>query len=199
VNVRLTERFSDALVYARELHAGQYRKETGIPYMAHLMSAAALVLEAGGDEDEAIAALLHDAVEDQGGRKTLAEIHSLFGEKVADIVAACSDAFTNPKPPWEQRKSETIAALRQALPGVRRVSLADKLHNARSIVADLHQVGPAIWDRFKMGKQGTLWYYRSLAGVFKQTGDDFMTAEFVRVVTQMEQLADQAANQTGEL
>lgn len=144
----LGPRFREALTYASELHECQPRKGTEIPYLAHLLSVAALVLEDGGDEDEAIAALLHDAVEDQGGKPTLDAIRSRFGERVAHIVEACSDTDTWPKPPWRERKERYIEYLEAACPGVLRVSLADKLHNARAIVLDYRQMGDPLWSKF---------------------------------------------------
>ena len=155
----LSSHFTEALVYATQLHAGQVRKGTQIPYVAHLLGVTALVLEAGGDEDEAIAALLHDAVEDQGGWETLTEIQKRFGDRVADIVEGCSDAYTQPKPPWRERKESYLAHLIDASQEVRRVSLADKLHNARSIYRDLQEYGTDIFEKFKGGKSGTLWYF----------------------------------------
>ena len=125
----LTDRFDRAFAFARHLHRDQFRKGTAIPYTAHLLAVAALVLEDGGDEDQAVAALLHDAVEDHGGLGRLEEIRQLFGERVAEIVEGCSDSFTIPKPPWRERKERYIEHLRHADAGVRRVSLADKLHN----------------------------------------------------------------------
>ena len=129
--------FDDALVFASRLHAGQLRKGTPVPYVAHLLAVTATVLEHGGDEDEAIAALLHDAVEDQGGAATRAKIRRRFGENVAAIVDGCTDADTIPKPPWQQRKEAYLAHLvGETSPSVRLVSSADKLHNVRSIIAD---------------------------------------------------------------
>ncbi|MBD2297915.1 HD domain-containing protein [Nostoc sp. FACHB-190] len=133
---KLTSRFESALVYASRLHATQLRKGSNTPYISHLLSVAALVLEDGGDEDEAIAALLHDAIEDQGGEKTRAEIRQLFGDRVVNIVNGCTDAEVMPKPPWQQRKQAYIEKMRSASPEVRRVSQADKLHNIRSTIAD---------------------------------------------------------------
>lgn len=185
----LSSRFEEALVYATRLHSKQVRKGTSTPYIAHLLGVTALVLESGGDEDQAIAALLHDAVEDQGGYKTLGEIRFKFGKHVAEIVVGCTDAFRSPKPPWKQRKEEYIERLRSEPPEVRLVSLADKLHNARSILVDLRKDGEATWKKFNGGKQGTLWYYRSLVQVFQETGSDDMTEELVRAVTEMEELA----------
>jgi (p)ppGpp synthase/HD superfamily hydrolase len=142
----LTKRFEEALVYAARLHLYQKRKGTQVPYISHLMSVAALVLEDGGDEDEAVAGLLHDAAEDQGGQSTLDEVRRRFGDKVAYIVKSCSDAFESPKPPWRERKEGYLEHLRSAPPEVRRVSLADKIHNARSILISLKKDGSKVWD-----------------------------------------------------
>lgn len=186
--VSLTARFEKALQYAASLHATQERKGTQIPYMAHLMSVAALVLEDGGDEDEAIAALLHDAVEDQGGQPTLEQIRRSFGDRVARIVDGCTDSEPTPEPPWRQRKEEYLAHIRDAPSDVRRVSSADKLHNARAILADFRRVGDALWERFNTDKEGTLWYYRSLVTAFQGAGPGFIVEELNRVVTEIERL-----------
>ena len=135
--VRLTDRFKKALEYATVVHGGQPRKGTSVPYVSHLLAVCALVLEDGGDEDEAIAALLHDAVEDCGGQPRLEDIRWQFGDRVGDIVRACSDTDKTPKPLWKERKTQYIAHARQASPEARRVSCADKLHNARSILQRL--------------------------------------------------------------
>lgn len=185
----LTNRFEEALVYAARLHKKQTRKGSGIPYIAHLLGVTSLVLENKGGEDEAIAALLHDAVEDQGGRATLVEIRQRFGERVASIVDGLTDSYQTPKPPWRKRKEEYIYHLRQASPEVRLVSLADKVNNARSILHDHAQVGDMVWDRFRGGLMGTLWYYRSLLDVFLATGNDPLTREFKQLVLEMERLA----------
>ena len=185
----LTRRFQEALVYAASLHAGQTRKGSDTPYIAHLLGVAALVLEDGGDEDEAIAALLHDAVEDQGGQATLEVIRERFGERVACIVEACSDSDTIPKPPWRARKEAYIARIRDEGEGVRRVSLADKLHNARAVLADFRCVGDKVWARFNGGKDGTLWYYQELAKAFRDVGPHVMAEELDRVVTELNHLA----------
>jgi (p)ppGpp synthase/HD superfamily hydrolase len=187
----LTERFHKALVFAAELHADQRRKGDGrTPYVAHLLSVCAIVLESGGDEDEAIAALLHDAVEDQGGSPTRELIHSTFGERVAAIVDACSDTDQTPKPPWRQRKEAYLAHLPTATPSARLVSAADKLHNARSILHDYRAVGEAIWDRFRGGKEGSLWYYRSIVTIYSQVGPSGLAGQLERVVTKIEALAE---------
>jgi (p)ppGpp synthase/HD superfamily hydrolase len=186
---RLTSRFEEAFIYASRLHAKQNRKGTKIPYIAHLLGVTALVLENGGDEDEAVAALLHDAVEDQGGLRTLQEIRRRFGDRVADIVDGLTDTYSFPKPPWRERKITYIDHLRSASPEVRRVSLADKLHNARAILFTLQSEGEKTWGRFHGGKSGTLWYYRTLVSVFQESGSDFLTSELARVVSHIERLA----------
>jgi (p)ppGpp synthase/HD superfamily hydrolase len=188
----LTGLFEEALIYATRLHSRQRRKWESTPYISHLLGVASLVLEDGGDEQEAIAALLHDAVEDQGGLATLEEIRHRFGDRVASIVEACSDSFTDPKPPWRQRKEAYVARMRQAAPEVRRVSLADKLHNGRATLATLHREGEGTWARFRGGKEGTLWYYRALAEVFLQDNVDFMALELAKVVQRMEAEAEKA-------
>ncbi|MEH2384086.1 MAG: HD domain-containing protein [Nostoc sp.] len=182
---KLTERFEAALVYATRLHASQTRKISGIPYVAHLLSVAALVLEARGTEEEAIAALLHDSIEDQGGKSTREEIRQRFGEIVLAIVDGCTEWDTPPKPPWLERKQRYLENLRDALPSVRLVSLADKLHNARSLLADWQQHGDVIWADFSAGKEKTLWFYQSLVQVYQETGSDWMTKELKRVVSQL--------------
>jgi (p)ppGpp synthase/HD superfamily hydrolase len=182
----LTHRFEQALVYASRLHRKQIRKGSNVPYISHLLSVTALVLEDGGDEDEAIAALLHDAVEDQGGQATREVIFDMFGERVVEIVDGCTDADTIPKPPWLERKQQYIDNLRGASASIRKVSLADKLHNARSILRDLSQNGEATWGKFKGGKQGTLWYYQTLLELFLETdADSWMVQELNRIVEQL--------------
>jgi (p)ppGpp synthase/HD superfamily hydrolase len=185
----LTPRFTEAFAYAAALHARQVRKGARVPYLSHLMSVAALVLEDGGDEDEAIAGLLHDAVEDQGGMPTLEEIRRRFGERVARIVLGCTDSDTEPKPPWRGRKELYLAHLPQAEADVRRVSSADKLHNARSILTDYRVVGEAVWSRFTGGKDGTLWYYRSLINAFRAAGGGRLVEELDLTVGEIERLA----------
>ena len=162
----LTERFDDAFCYAHRLHRAQIRKGTPIPYISHLMIVAALVVEHGGNEDQAIAGLLHDAVEDQGGAETLAEIKTMFGDDVAAIVADCTDAWTEAKPPWKQRKEAYIAALPGKPAQSLLVSLADKTHNSEAILFDYRVLGDALWDRFSGGADGTRWYYGALAESF---------------------------------
>ena len=164
----LTSTFEKALTYAHRAHAGQVRKGSGVPYISHLLAVAALVLEAGGSEIEAIGALLHDAVEDQGGRERLDEIQKEFGPEVAAIVEGCSDAFESPKPEWWERKRKYLAHLPEASPSVIKVSVADKLHNARTFLADYREIGEALWSRFKTGKEGMLWYYQEIIQVYRK-------------------------------
>ncbi len=183
----LTTRFEDALKLALRLHARQTRKGKNVPYIAHLLSVSALVLEAGGDEDQAIAALLHDAVEDQGGLETLAMIREIFGERIATIVDGCTDAYTIPKPPWKERKEAYVAHLNKASSDVRLVSMADKLHNARCLLSDLYAQGDLAFDKFNGGKDGTLWYYRALVEAFREGAPSLWVEELDRVVTAIEQ------------
>lgn len=196
----LSELFGQALLFAFELHNQQQRKGNQTPYIAHLLGVTSLVLEDGGDEDEAIAALLHDAPEDQGGLEILQEICRRFGENVADIVDGCTDTYETPKPRWRQRKEQYLAHLRTASPSIRRVSLADKLHNARTILVDLRSQGAQVWLRFNGGEAGSLWYYRSLVQIFQElSSSDLepspMVALLDEVVTQIEQLANREDRQ----
>lgn len=196
--VMLTPRLAEALAYAIALHRTQARKGTGIPYVAHLLAVCALVLEHGGSETQAIAALLHDAVEDQGGEPTRREIECRFGPKVAEIVAACSDTDEYPKPPWRRRKERYIREVRTAAPTVRLVSAADKLHNARAILNDYRVLGESLWQRFNAGPADILWYYRSLAQAFD--GDDLpsvLVAELRRTVDAIDTLVNHAAAREG--
>jgi (p)ppGpp synthase/HD superfamily hydrolase len=188
----LSERFFAGLDYAARLHAAQTRKGTGVPYVSHLLAVSSLVLEHGGDEDEAIAALLHDAVEDQGGAATAAEIRRRFGDRVADIVEGCSDTDVTPKPPWRPRKEAHLAHLRQAPPSVLLVAAADKLHNARSILVEYRTAGDAVWQRFKGGRDGTLWYFTSVVDVLKGRTEVTLLAELERVVADLEGIASGA-------
>ncbi len=172
----LGDRFCTAFALAFRLHRGQDRKRAedeqdgpGIPYLAHLMSVAALVLEHGGDEDEAIAGLLHDGPEDQGGQQTLDDIRRQFGHRVADVVEACSDTFETPKPNWRSRKERYLDHLRKTTsPSVFLVSMADKVHNLRSILEDYRHIGDRLWERFTGRRDGTLWYYGELLKVYQQ-------------------------------
>ncbi|NET05941.1 MAG: bifunctional (p)ppGpp synthetase/guanosine-3',5'-bis(diphosphate) 3'-pyrophosphohydrolase [Symploca sp. SIO2B6] len=179
---KLTARFEQALVYTTRLHAQQIRKVSGVPYISHLLAVTALVLEAGGSEDEAIAALLHDAIEDQGGATTREEIRQRFGEKVVAIIDGCTESDTIPKPPWRERKLRYLQQLIYASPFVRLVSLADKLHNARSLLAQWQDRGDEIWNKFNGGKEGTLWFYQNLVQVYRSNGSNFMLEELERVI-----------------
>lgn len=185
----LSYRFNDAFLYAAELHVNQFRKGTNIPYIAHLMAVCSLALEHGATENEAIAALLHDAVEDQGGAATREEIRRRFGNEVAAIVDGCTDADGTPKPPWKERKQRYLDHLPHASASVRLVSICDKLHNARSILNDYRIHGEAVWERFQGGKEGTLWYYRSLVDIFQRLGRTPLVEELDRVVVELEKVA----------
>lgn len=162
----LNDKYAEALQFAWETHKDQVRKGSNTPYISHLLSVSALVIENGGSQDQAIAALLHDAVEDQGGLKIAQTIRERFGSRVADIVLACSDTVTSPKPPWRARKEAFIQKLPDVGHDAWLVSVCDKLHNARSISADLDRLGPDLWRKFKGGRSGTVWYYRSFADFF---------------------------------
>lgn len=187
--------FERALAFATRLHAQQVRKETDIPYISHLIAVAGLVLENGGDRDQAIAGLLHDAIEDggsvfPGGVEALREhIRGEFGARVLAIVEACTDAETVPKPPWRARKESYIAHLEHVSAEVLLVSCADKLHNARAIVADLRVMGPALFERFSGRRDGTLWYYDDLSKVFSRRGPEHLASELRRTVDTMQDLA----------
>lgn len=186
----LTDRFDQALAYASRLHRTQCRKGTAIPYVSHLLAVAAIALENGADEDQAIAALLHDAVEDQGGLAQLEAIRARFGHDVAAMVADCTDAVEEPKPEWRPRKEAYIASLATKAPGSLAVSLADKTHNASAINADIRALGPLVWERFNGRKAGTLWYYRALADAFAHLLPGAAAARFAREVDEMEELAE---------
>jgi (p)ppGpp synthase/HD superfamily hydrolase len=169
----LTERFEHAVAYATHIHASQARKGTGIPYLTHLLGVASLVIENGAEsEDEVIGALLHDAAEDQGGRPRLADIRERFGDVVAHIVDACTDTYENPKTPWRERKEAYVTHVRERVASgedepALRVSLADKLYNTRSILADVREIGEAVFERFSGKRDGTLWYYAALVDAFR--------------------------------
>lgn len=163
----LGPRFASALGYAATLHATQLRKGTETPYISHLLAVAALAIEYGANEDEAIAALLHDSIEDQGGGEVRRRITALFGQAVADIVEGCTDTDVMPKPPWRERKERYIAHVYQTSPSVRLVSMSDKLHNARSLIMDLRGKRADLWSRFSAGRDETCWYYRQLINAFR--------------------------------
>jgi (p)ppGpp synthase/HD superfamily hydrolase len=188
--VILGDRFVDAVREAVQLHARQARKSSRVPYLSHLLEVAGLVLENGGDEDQAIAALLHDGPEDQGGEATLAAIRDRFGPRVAAIVRACSDTLVSPKPPWQARKEAYIAHLDDNAADVWLVTLADKVHNARTIVTDMRSGGPAFLDRFAGGRDGTVWYYSTLAERLSVLAPGALSEELVRLVAEMRALAE---------
>ncbi len=187
----LTNRFVEALGYAAELHLHQRRKGKGQPYVGHLLGVAAIVIQHGGGEDEAIAALLHDAVEDQGGLPRLSEIREKFGERVARIVDGCTDSYevSGQKRDWEERKRAYIEKVAREPEDVRLVSAADKLANAREILSDFRVEGETVFGRFQGRKQGTLWYYRTLVDTFRKAGSNPLIDEFERVVAELESLA----------
>lgn len=164
-------RLAAAFEFAEQIHRGQTRKKTLAPALSHLMAVASLVMENDGNEDEAIAALLHDGPEDCEGARTLAEIEHRFGDRVAQIVLGCTDSIEDPKPSWQERKSGYIAHLVSADPSILLVSLADKVHNVRSLVVEYRQVGEQLWERFSASRDQSLWYYESLLEVFRATGD----------------------------
>jgi GTP pyrophosphokinase len=190
--MQMTPRFASAPVYACEIHAGQLRKGTDIPYISHLLGVTSIALDHGATEDEAIGALLHDAAEDAGGAPVIGEIRARFGPAAAEIVAGCSDTFETPKPPWRARKEAYIAHLASASPSVLLVSAADKLHNVRSITSDYRRIGEALWARFTGGREGTLWYYRALADSFLKLNRNRLAEELYLAVRELEQLVGPA-------
>jgi len=179
-------RLQRAFRYAAEKHAGQTRKQSAVPYLSHLMAVASLVLEAGGDEDMAIAALLHDVVEDCGGMPRLREVRKQFGPQVAKIVEGCTDSFGDPKPEWIERKKGYLCEVKGADAETRLVSAADKLHNVRTILADYRQDGESIWKRFSGKKEGTLWYYRALSDEYQRRNANRITRELEIAVAELE-------------
>lgn len=195
-SVKLGPRFLNAFAFAAQKHSGQTRKASTIPYIAHLMGVASLVLEAGGDEDLAIAALLHDVVEDCGGAPMLKEVSTRFGKRVAKIVDGCTDADTYPKPPWRQRKEEYIARLQGEGPDTQLVSASDKLNNIRSIISDYRAIGESVWSRFNGGREGTLWYYRTLRDQYLRHKPNRITRELDLSVKELETMARKGKSRT---
>lgn len=186
--------FDEALRYAAELHRHQRRKGGDIPYVAHLLSVTSLVLEHGGDEEEAIAALLHDAVEDQGGAPTRAKILERFRERVCAIVDGCTDTDAEPKPPWRERKEAFLARLAEADRSVALVVAADKLHNLRSVVAEYRQLGPALWRRFRGGRDGSLWYYERVVELLDGRAPEGLLGELRRTHAELAALMESAGD-----
>lgn len=180
----LSDAFDRALVYAAALHRDQVRKGSGIPYIAHLLGVSSRVISAGGSETQAIAGLLHDAAEDQGGQKTLDDIGRRFGPGVARIVSDCTDSWVQPKPPWRRRKEAYLALLPAKPADSLLVSLADKVDNAQSILCDYRIVGEDLWGRFTGGREGTIWYYRSLDKIFARVLPGPLAAELSRALSE---------------
>jgi (p)ppGpp synthase/HD superfamily hydrolase len=173
------------------------RKKTKIPYIAHILGVSAIAMEYGANETEAIAALLHDAVEDCGGEKRLRDIEKKFGKAVAKIVDGCTDTYEKPKPPWLERKKKYVAHVRHAPASTKLVSAADKLHNIRACLMTYRQDGERLWSRFSGGKQGTLWYYRALVTAFgKNKRIKRLIQEIDRTLSALEALANKGRRAT---
>jgi (p)ppGpp synthase/HD superfamily hydrolase len=181
----LSKAFDSALVYAAELHRDQVRKGSGIPYIAHLLSVSSRIIVADGSETQAIAGLLHDAAEDQGGKARLNDIQIRFGPLVAQIVADCTDSWVEPKPDWRPRKEAYLASLASKPSESLLVSLADKVDNAEAILRDYRTIGDDLWSRFTGGRRGTIWYYQSLSDVFAQAFPCALTNELCQIVSQL--------------
>lgn len=192
----LGPRFESVFHYAAGLHATQTKKGTDTPYLAHLMTVTAIVLDDGGSEDEAIAALLHDAVEDQGGRERLDDIRGRFGATVARIVEGCTDSFTTPKPPWIERKRAYVEHARRLDRSTLRVSAADKVANVSVILRDVRKAGDRIWARFNAGRDDVLWYYGALVEAFREAGGGPLVDELARLVRELRSLAGAAGGVT---
>jgi (p)ppGpp synthase/HD superfamily hydrolase len=182
----LTGRFDEAVRYAREVHAAQTRKGTSAPYITHLLGVASIVLDDGGNEDEAIAALLHDAAEDHGGRPRLEDIRSRFGDAVARIVEDCTDSWETPKQPWAERKRAYAEHARSLPASSLRVSVADKVHNTYAILRDLRNEGESVWGRFNAAPDDVIAYYRSLVRAFREAGGGKLVDELDRIVRGIE-------------
>ena len=189
----LGPRLHRAFRYAAEKHAGQTRKQSAVPYLSHLMAVASLVLEAGGDEDMAIAALLHDVVEDCGGMPRLREVRKQFGPRVAKMVEGCTDSFGEPKPEWLERKKDYLREVKRAAVNTRLVSASDKLHNVRTILADYRQHGENIWARFTGKKEVSLWYYRALSNEYQRRSPNRITRELEIAVAELERAVGRQA------
>ena len=192
--MKLSDKFEEALIYATRAHCNQTRKKTGIPYIAHILGVTAIALEYGGNEIEAIGALLHDAVEDCGGTERLRDIQEKFGDDVARIVDGCTDSDQTPKPPWLDRKRAYVEHLKDSDSSTRLVSASDKLHNTRAILAELRRTGLEVFERFAGKKDGTLWYYRALVTTFRQHGEHAdLIDELDRVVSEIEKLVQRSS------
>ena len=182
----LSRRFDEAFAYAHEVHADHVRKGNGVPYIGHLMGVASIVIDDGGSEDEAIAALLHDAPEDRGGRARLEEIRTRFGAAVAKIVEDCTDSWTTPKEPWAERKQRYAEHAKALAPSSLRVSAADKVHNGYAILRDLRNVGDKVWERFNARPDDILAYYQSLVRSYRESGGGRLVDELDRIVRAIE-------------
>lgn len=189
-----SDRVVEAFSYMFSLHRSQQRKGSGVPYITHTLAVAALTGEYSGDEEQFIAALLHDAVEDAGGLETLEVIRARFGERVAACVWACTDSSEQPKPPWRERKERYLAHLPEVPPDARLISAADKFHNARTIAADLRRHGPAVWDRFQGKRDGTLWYYQAVLDALRDGWDHPILDELERAVEDLLHTAEKSEN-----
>jgi (p)ppGpp synthase/HD superfamily hydrolase len=186
MQTKLTRRFDEAFVYAHDVHAEQTRKGNGAPYIGHLMGVASIVMDDGGSEDEAIAALLHDAAEDQGGRRRVDDIGARFGPAVAKIVTDCTDSWETPKAPWADRKRAYAEHARHLQAPSLRVSAADKVHNAYAILRDLRNHGESVWDRFNASPDDVIAYYQSLVRAFREAGGGPLVDELDRIVRGIE-------------
>jgi GTP pyrophosphokinase len=194
-------RLADAFAYAAMQHAHQRRKATRVPYVTHLLAVASLVGEHGGGEEEMMAALLHDAVEDTGGQPIADEIARRFGPQVARLVEGCTDdASGGPKAPWIERKTNYLRHAAEEELGVLRISAADKLHNLRTILTELRDpaVGTTVFERFRAGRDGTAWYYRSLAAIFRAVADEEPDEGFRRLVGELERAVGELERMLGE-
>ena len=178
----LTNKLDRAFGYAHEVHDGQFKKGTSVPYLGHLMGVSSIVLGDGGSEDEAVAALLHDAAEDHGGRARLDDIRSRFGDNVARIVEDCTDSWDTPKPSWLARKQAYIQRARMLPSPSLRVSIADKVHNTYGLLRDLRNIGEKVWERYDVSADDVLAYYESLVRAYREAGGGRLVDELERIV-----------------
>jgi (p)ppGpp synthase/HD superfamily hydrolase len=190
VYMALTQRFHDALIFIAKKHGDQVTNNTVYPYISHLMGVTSLVMEYGGDEDEAIAALLHGFNETQDGPEALQEIEAQFGKNVAEIVRGCNDADNTADLAWRPRKEAYLKHLQTASPSIRLVAAADKLYNARNLVANYRAHGTAIYEKCCGGRDGLLWYYKSLVRAFRSGKKEQIVEEFARVVADLTDMVD---------
>ena len=187
--MKFSDKFTNALSFTATLHNGQLRKGTQIPYISHLLSVSVIVMRNGGDEEQVIAALLHDSVEDQGGITLLSDIESKFGARVAKIVRQCSDSFEKPKPPWDQRKKAYVASIAHKSDDAILISMADKADNAHTILNNYRKIGEKLWELFRGGREGTLWYYRACVDAFGNRSNSDLYQELADLVSQIEDIA----------